>query len=55
MVLGKLPMPGRPANLDHSKKTASALAVGLGGGGLDIFSLLCHFSSFSLSLGGDPI
>ena len=29
-----------------------ALAVGAGGGCLDIFSLVYHFSSFSLSLGG---
>ena len=33
----------------------SALAVGAGGGGLDIFILVCHFSSFSLSLGGGLI
>ena len=32
------------------------LAVGAGGGGLDIFSLLLSFlSSFSLSLGDSPI
>ena len=55
MVLGKLPEPGRPANLDHSRARASALAVGAGGGCLDIFSLIYHFSSFSLSLGDDPI
>ena len=29
----------------------AALAVGAGGGCLDVFSLICHFSSFSLSLG----
>ena len=33
----------------------TALAVGAGRGCLDIFSLVCHFSSFSLSLGGGPI
>ena len=32
-----------------------ALAVGAGGGCLDIFALLYPFSSFSLSLGDDPI
>ena len=34
----------------------TALAVGVGGGCLDIFSLVCHFSlTFSLSLGDGPI
>ena len=33
----------------------TALAVGAGGGGLDIFSLVSHFSFFSLSLGDGPI
>ena len=37
MVLGKLPVPGRPANLDHSRSRASALAVDTGGGGLEHF------------------
>ena len=32
-----------------------ALALGAGGGCLDIFSLVYHFSSFSLSLGDGPI
>ena len=33
-----------------------AFAVGAGGGGLDIFSLVCHFCfCFSLSLGDGPI
>ena len=32
-----------------------ALAVGAGGGGLDIFTLIYHFFSFTLSLGDDPI
>ena len=31
MVLSKLPVPGRPANLDYSRTMASALAVGPGG------------------------
>ena len=57
MVLGKLPVPGRPANLDYSRTRASALAVCAGGGCLDVifFSFIYHFSSFSLSLGDDPI
>ena len=54
-MLGKLQVPGRPANLDCNRARASALAVGAGGGCLDIFSLIYHFSSFSLSLGDDPI
>ena len=32
-----------------------ALAVGAGGGCLDIFSLICHFSLVSLSPGDGPI
>ena len=32
-----------------------ALAVGAGGGGLDVFALVCPFSSFSLSLGDGSI
>ena len=55
MVLSKLPVPGRPANLDYSRARASALAVGAGWGCLDIFSLIYRFSSFSLSLGDGPI
>ena len=53
MVLGKLQVPGRPTYLD--KRRATALPVGAGGGCLDICSLVCHFSSFSLSLGDGPI
>ena len=37
MVLSKLPVPGRPANLDYSRARASALAVGAGGGCWGIF------------------
>ena len=48
MVLGKLPVPGRPTNLDKSR----ARAVGAGGGCLDIFSLVYHFFFLSLSLSG---
>ena len=50
MVLGKLPVPGRPTNLDQRGQGLTALAVGAGGGCLDIFSLVCHFSLLSPSL-----
>ena len=55
MVLGKLPVPGRPTIWTTVGQGPTALAVGAGGGCLDIFSLVCHFSSFSLSLGDGPI
>ena len=48
MVLGKLPVPGRPTILITVGQGPIALAVGAGGGGLDIFSLIYPFSSFSL-------
>ena len=49
VVLGKLPVPGRPTILITVGQGPIALAVG--GGGLDIFALVYPFSSFSLSLG----
>ena len=55
MVLGKLPVPGRPTILITVGQGPIALAVGAGGGGLDIFTLVYTFSSFSLSLGDGPI
>ena len=55
MVLGKLPVPRRPTILITVGQGPIALAVGTGGGGLDIFTLICPFSSFSLSLGDGPI
>ena len=55
MVLGKLPVLGRPAILITVGQGPIALAVGAGGGGLDIFTLSYPFSSFSLSLGDGPI
>ena len=55
MVLGKLPVPGRPTIWITVGQGAIALAVGAGGGGLDIFTLIYPFSSFSLSLGDGPI
>ena len=53
MVLGKLPVPGRPTYLDYSR-AIGPIALALGGC-LDIFSLVYHFFSFSLSLGDGPI
>ena len=43
MVLGKLPVPGRPAYLDYSRARASALAAGAGGIVWTCFSLITHF------------
>ena len=37
MVLGKLPVPGRPANLVKVGQGPAVLAVGAGGGCMDIF------------------
>ena len=51
MVLGKLPVPGRPTIWTIVGQGPIALAVGAGGGCLDIFTLLSFLSSFSLSLG----
>ena len=42
MVLGKLPVPGRPTILITVGQGPIALAVG--GGGLDIFTLIYHLS-----------
>ena len=53
--LPTLPMPGRPTILITVGQGPIALAVGAGGGGLDIFTLINPFSSFSLSLGDGPI
>ena len=55
MVLGKPPVPGRPAVLITVGQGPIALAVGAGGGGLDIFTHLSFLSSFSLSLGDGSI
>ena len=55
MVLGKLPVPGRPTILSTVGQGPIALAVGAGGDGLDIFTLIYPFSSFSLSLGDGSI
>ena len=57
MVLGKLPVLGRPTILIAVGQGPTALAVGGGGGCLDNFTLLYPFSlsSFSLSSGDCPI
>ena len=49
MVLGKLPVPGRPTILITGQGPIT-LAVGAGGGGMDIFTLIYPFS-FSLGDG----
>ena len=55
-MVGKLPVPRSPTNLDMSRARPTALAVGSSGGCLDIFfSHLSFLFSFSLSLGDDPI
>ena len=54
MVLGKPPVPGRPTILITVGQGPIALAVDAGGGGLDIFTLIYSFFSFSLSLGEGP-
>ena len=50
MVLGKLPVPGRPTNLIIVGQGPTALAVGAAVVCLDIFSLVYHFSVLSPSL-----
>ena len=50
MVLGKLPVPGRPTISITVGQGPTALAVGAGGGCLDIFTLIYPFSPFSPSL-----
>ena len=49
MVLGKLPVPGRPTNLIIVGQGSTGLTVGVGGGCLDIFTLIYHFSFLSPS------
>ena len=50
LVLGKLPVPGRPTILMIVGQEPIALAIGAGGGCLDIFTPLYPFSSLSPSL-----
>ena len=54
MVLGKLPVPGRPTIWITVGQGPAALAVGAGGGCLDIFALIYPFSPLSPSLGRLP-
>ena len=57
MVLGKLPVLGRPTNLDNSGARAYCACGGCvgGGGGGHFFSHLSLLFSFSLSMGDGPI
>ena len=50
MVLGKLPVPGRPTIWITVGQGPTALTVGAGGYCLDIFTLLYPFSPLSPSL-----
>ena len=50
MVLSKLPVLGRPTILITVGQGPTALAVGAGGGCLDIFTLIYPFSPLSPSL-----
>ena len=50
MVLGKLPVPGRPTYLDYSRARAYCACRRCGWECLDIFSLFYHFSFLSPSL-----
>ena len=50
MVLGKLPVPGRPTIWMKVRQGLTALAVGAGEGCLNIFTLLYPFPPLSLSL-----
>ena len=54
-VLGKLPVRGVPLNWMIVGQGPTAILVGAGGGCLDIFSLVYHFSPISVSLGDGPI
>ena len=50
MVLGKLPVPGRPTIWVIVGQGPIALAVGAGGSCLEIFTLLYYLSPLSSSL-----
>ena len=56
MVLGKLPVPGRPADLDSSRARAYYACSRCGWGLFEYFFFRLSFLfSFSLSLGDGPI
>ena len=56
MVLGKLPVPGRPTALDYSRAGAYCAGSRCGWGLFGhFFSRLSFLFSFSLSLGDGPI
>ena len=55
MVLGKLPVPGRLTHLDQSRARAYCACSRCGWELFGHFSVVYHFSSFSLSLGDGPI
>ena len=56
MVLGKLSVPGRPTFWVIVGQGPIALAIGVGGGCLDIFTLFYpFFPLYPPSLGDDPI
>ena len=56
MVLGKLPVPGRPTNLDNSRARAYCACSKCGRGSFGhFFSHLSFLSSVSHSLGDGPI
>ena len=56
MVLGKLSVPGRPTNFDFSRARAYCACSRCGWGLFGhFFSRLSLLSSFSVSLGDDPI
>ena len=50
MVLGKLPVPGRPTIWMTGGQGPTALAIGTGWGCLDTFTLIYPFSPLSPSL-----
>ena len=50
MVLGKLPVPGRPTYLDYSRARAYCACGGCGWGLFGHFSLIYHLSFLSPSL-----
>ena len=45
-MLGKLPVPGRPTNLDYNGQGPTMLTAGAGGGGLDFFFFRLSFQFF---------